>query len=254
MPRAAQTGRQRVGIDPVDRCFASGIDRRDDDHVGVVERGLEVGHQVAEPGEAVRLDDGDDAAPGPDAGPLPRGGQDGADLDRVVAIVIDDGDAPAGKHDLTDAGEAPLDAAEAREPGRDRGVVDPEFDRDGDGGKGVLDVVPPRHRQHQRLDPALGSRAVANDCGKAVAARHRRHVLAAHVGLRRKAVGDDPPVLHLGQQRLHLGMIEAQNAGAVERNVLDELDECRADAVEVAIMIEVFGVDVGDDADRPAQT
>ena len=57
----AQALGQRGGVDALDRLLARGIDRRDEHHVGVVEGVLEVLHQVAQPGEAVRLDDRDDA-------------------------------------------------------------------------------------------------------------------------------------------------------------------------------------------------
>jgi hypothetical protein len=57
---AAQALDQGVAVDPLDRRFAGGVDVGHDDHVGVIEAGAELGHQVAQPGEAVRLDHGDD--------------------------------------------------------------------------------------------------------------------------------------------------------------------------------------------------
>jgi hypothetical protein len=51
---------QRIGIDPFDRGLTGRIDRRGIDHVGIVEGGLEIFHVIAQPGEAVRLDHGDD--------------------------------------------------------------------------------------------------------------------------------------------------------------------------------------------------
>jgi hypothetical protein len=45
-------------------------------------------------------------------------------------------------------------------------------------------------------------------------------------------------------------MIDAQHRRAVERHVLDELDEGRFHPVEAAVVIEVFGIDVGDDRQR----
>ena len=49
----------------------------------------------------------------------------------------------------------------------------------------------------------------------------------ADVGLRAEAVGDDAAVGDRGDQRLHLGMVDAQHGEAVERHVLDELVEGR---------------------------
>ena len=40
---------------------------------------------------------------------------------------------------------------------------------------------------------------------------------------------------------------------AVERHVLDELDERLLDRVEAAIMVEMLGIDVGDDRDRAVE-
>jgi hypothetical protein len=44
-------------------------------------------------------------------------------------------------------------------------------------------------------------------------------------------------------------MIDAQQGRAVERHVLDELDEGILHAVERAIMFEMLGIDVGDHRD-----
>ena len=90
---------------------------------------------------------------------------------------------------------------------------------------------------------------LAHDRLEAVATGHRRDVDAAHIGLRRKTISHDPPVLHARQDRLHLGMIEAQHRRAVEGHMFDELHECVLDPVEVAVMVEMLGIDVGDDRD-----
>ena len=47
---------QGEGVHPLNRLFARRIDRRDIDDIGIVEGVLEVLHQVAQPGEPVRLD------------------------------------------------------------------------------------------------------------------------------------------------------------------------------------------------------
>ena len=77
-------------VTPSIGCLARGIDRRDDDGVGVVEAGGEIVEQVVEARVAVRLHHGDDIALAPTA--APPCSTDG-DLDRVVAVVVDDGDA-----------------------------------------------------------------------------------------------------------------------------------------------------------------
>src|SRR5690606_2669239 len=90
------------------RVFTGGIDLGDGDHVGAVETGGEFGEERRQPGEAMRLMHGDHPPLGPQR--LPRRLDDRGDLDRVVAVVVDDGDTP----DLTHPGEAPADSGKAR--------------------------------------------------------------------------------------------------------------------------------------------
>src|SRR3546814_15596659 len=78
---------QRIGGHALDRRLACRIDGKREDYVGVVERLLEVIHMIAQPGEAMRLDHGNDA-PRPDA--LARRGEHAPDVDRVVAVIVDD--------------------------------------------------------------------------------------------------------------------------------------------------------------------
>ncbi len=55
-----------------------------------------------------------------------------------------------------------------------------------------------------------------------------------------------------GEDVLHLRVIEAEHGEAVERHARRELDERALELVERAVVVEVLGVDVGDDADRRA--
>jgi hypothetical protein len=72
-----------------DRILARRIDIGDGDHVGLVEAGAEILEQVRQARIAVRLVNGDHPA----LGGLTRGLQHGGDLYRVVAVIVDDGDA-----------------------------------------------------------------------------------------------------------------------------------------------------------------
>ena len=157
--------------------------------------------------------------------------------------------------DLADLGEAPLDAAEAGEAALDRPSSAMPISsatpiaasafwtlwRPGIGSSMPLDRAHRRRRGRgsttsKRLPPGIGV-----------------DILAAHIGLGGEAVGDDAPVAHARDDRLHLGMIDAQQGRAVERHVLDELDERVLDRVEAAIMIEMLGIDIGDDRDRAVE-
>ena len=50
---------QSVAVNTLDRILARHIDRRHEDHVGIVEGALKFFHMVAQAGEAVRLNHGD---------------------------------------------------------------------------------------------------------------------------------------------------------------------------------------------------
>ena len=101
----AQAEHEMVAIDAGDRRLAGRIDFGDDDRVGIIEAGAEFLEQRLQPGEAMRLHHGDDLA----IGGFPRRPQHGRDFDRVMAVIVDDGDAVP----FAGLGEAPLDAAEA---------------------------------------------------------------------------------------------------------------------------------------------
>lgn len=230
---------QGIGMDALDRRLARRIDGRHIHHVGVVEGLGELVHQIAQPRIAVRLHHRDDPA----ARALARRRQHRADLDRVVAVIVDD----RGTCDLAHLGEAPLDPAELGETLLDRRIGNAQLQRHADRGERVLDIVAAGHRQFDILDRAGRAVAIADDCLEPIAAGMRRDVHAPHIGARRKAIGHDPPVTDARDDRLHFGMIEAQQRRTVEGHVLDELDERRLHLLERAIMVEMLGIDVGHD-------
>ena len=94
--------------------FASGIDRRDESDIGIVEAGGEFVEQGLQPRVAVRLDHGDDASIAGDAG----GAEHSGDLDRMMRVVVIDAHALP----FADMGEAALHAGEAGKASTD-GVV-----------------------------------------------------------------------------------------------------------------------------------
>ena len=144
MPMRAQALHQRVAVGAFDRRFAGRIDMRDDDRVGIVEAGAELLEQSRQPRVAMRLHDGDHLA----LGQFARRLQHRRDLDRMVAIIVDNGDAVphAG------AGEAPPHAAETAPALADHVIVDAEFMRNRDRRRGIERVVAARHRQRDILD------------------------------------------------------------------------------------------------------
>src|SRR3546814_10993224 len=98
---------------------------------------------IAQPGEAMRLDHGNDA-PRPDA--LARSGEHGADFDRVVAVIVDDRHDTLTRRYLADLGEAALDARETVEARGDLVV-------------GNAHVQRHRDRNEDRKSVGVGTRA-----------------------------------------------------------------------------------------------
>ena len=234
---AADPFSQGVLVHPFDRLFARRIDVGHDHAVGVGETGREVVHQVAQTGVAVRLDHGDDAA----LAHLTRRLQHGGDLDRVVAVIVHD------SHPVHHARrrKAALDPAEPGQTLADRLVGYVQLARHGDGGQGVGDIVPARHRQVQIVNPVRF--AVLDHHVEPGAVRPHLASLGPHHGLGIDAIGHQPPVIDRGDQLLHLGMIQTDGGEAVEGDVLDEVDEGLPHRVEVAVVVQVFRVDVGHD-------
>ena len=164
----------------------------------------------------------------------------------MVAVVVDDERAVP----FPDAGEAPLDSAEGRERLADHVVLDAELMRHRHRGGGVERVVAAGHRQCQVFDGVRGG-------ATAVAEQHREarctvvmiEIDETHVGLRIFAVSEDATVFQPADQRLHHRMIGAHHRKAIERNVLDEGTEGILHRLEGMEMVEMLGVDIGDDGD-----
>ena len=88
---------------------------------------------------------------------------------------------------------------------------------------------------------------------KRVSAARQVDVEQPHVGLRIFAVGDDAPVLDAADQLLHDRMIEAHDGEAVEGQIFDKGEKRLLDRVEGLEVVEMLGVDIGDDRRcRPA--
>ena len=121
---------------------------------------------------------------------------------------------------------------------------------DGDRRGGVEGVVAAGHRQREIVDVGrLAGRALADQHREARDAAVQLDVEEADVGLRVLAVGEHAPVLDAADQLLHRRMVEAHHGEAVERQILDQREEGLLDRVEGLEVVEVLGVDVGDDGD-----
>ncbi len=238
----AQPLHQPVAVGAGDRRLARGIDMRDDHGVGVVEAGRELLEQRGEPRVAMRLHHGDDLA----GRGLARRAQHRLDLDGMVAVVVDDRDAVP----FAGAGETPAHAAEILQRLADHRVGDAELMRDRDRRGGIERIVAPRHRQRQLLDLVHGlPGTVAEHDREARTPGVVIEIDEPHVGLRVLAIGDDAAVGDLADEALHRRVVDTHHREAIERQVLDEGTERRLDRVEGAEMVEMLGIDIGDDRD-----
>ena len=101
---------------------------------------------------------------------------------------------------------------------------------------------------------ARAGRAVADQhVEKRVTPPARLTSMQPHVGLRVLAIGENAPVLDPADQLLHGRMIEAHDREAVERQVSDQRQERLLDRVESLEVVEMLGIDVGDDGDVGGQ-
>src|SRR3546814_18702062 len=62
-----------------------------------------------------------------------------------------------------------------------------------------------------------------------------------------EAISNHAAVLHPRQDCLHFRMIEAEQSCAVKRDIANKFDRGVLHPVEAAIMVEMFGIEIGDD-------
>ena len=141
---ADQPRHQIIAPGTGDRIFARGINLGDADHIGLVETGAEILEQAGQARIAMGLMHRDHAA---FAG-LTRGFQHGGDLDRVMAVIVDDGDAAHLAH----LGEAAVDALETRQCTANFIGLHAQMAGHGNGRQSVGDIVITRHGQGATFD------------------------------------------------------------------------------------------------------
>src|SRR5258705_5284387 len=238
----AQAEDEMIAVDALDRRLPGGIDVSDHDRVGVVETGTKFLEQRLQPGEAMRLHHGNDLA----VGGFPSRSQHRRDFNRMMAVVIDNGDAVI----FAGFGEAPPHAAETCQRLSDGVVGKAKFVRNRDRGRGVERVVASRHRRNEIGDLMRGiGLAIAKRDLEAGTAAVWSEIDEPRVGLRDFAVGVDAAILVLAYDGLHYGMIAVHHLEAAERHGLDKNAERLRHGIEGLEMIEMLGIDIGDDGD-----
>src|SRR5262245_51697622 len=112
-----------------------------------------------------------------------------------------------------------------------------------------------KHRQEQVWNPAATIRQrVGYDNVVSCTVRTQSNVDRSDVGLRAEAVGQNSTVRQFRDDFLHNRMVEAQRGETIEWDIPDKLLERLAQRVEVSVVIEMLGVDIGDDCDCRRQS
>jgi hypothetical protein len=124
--------------------------------------------------------------------------KDGADLDRMVSVIVDHRHAI----ELADLGEAPLHAFEAGEAFPDLVVGQSELERDADGRQRVLHIMPAGHRHGDVLDRPPRTVALKHDRIEDAPLRTACRIVGPQVGKRREAVGYNAAVADLADDPL----------------------------------------------------
>ena len=179
-------------------------------------------------------------------GRRPRGSQDRGDFDRMVAVIVIDRDAIP----CPSAGEAPANAAKPGDRLADDVDRRAKLVRDRNRGRGVEGVVAAGHWQREIIDEGgAARRPIADQRRKSRDAAGKVDVHQAHIGLRILAIGENAAVFDLADEFLHGRMIETHDREAIERQVSDQRQKGVLDGVEGLEVVEVLGIDVGDDGD-----
>ena len=165
-----------------------------------------------------------------------RGGERGADLGGMMAVVVNHGDAAGLAAHLKPA----IDAGIAGDGFANRFQLDVQLQAHRDGGRGVEHVVNAGHAQMKRsqIVPAGPNRKTALESAAI-------HVGDLQAGLLAAPVSDDAAI-YQRKKLLDVFVVQAQDGRAVERHLLNELEERGANLDDGRIVIQMLAVDVRD--------
>src|SRR5277367_2499908 len=228
---------QRLTGDAGDWRFARGIDVEQHEHVGLIEGAAELVPEMLRARKAVRLKENEQAV----ELAATRRFERGANFGGVMAVVVDHGDVV---HDTLQV-EPASHAGKFRESFAYQVSRNVEIKRDRSGRSGVSHVVHSRRMgqaEQAEVFAAVGQAKLAVEA-------FQLYVADNQVGLARGPVGDDG-TLHVGNNGLYVGLIEAQNRGAIERHAVHELNEGALYVFQRAVLVEVFAVDGCNDSNH----
>ena len=141
--------------------------------------------------------------------------------------------------------KAPADAGKLRQARANQILGNIEREPHGRRGGGIAHVVNSRRRRQAEHAQRLAVILQAKLAHQAL----QPHVADHQVRLARRAVGDHR-ALHARDDRLHVGLIQAQNHRTVERHAVHKLHERVLNFFERSVLIEMLAVDRGDHRDH----
>src|SRR5229473_1460253 len=212
--------------------FAGRIDIDQRENIGLIERAAEFVPKVLGAGIAMGLKEDEQAIELAAAGRF----EGGANLDRMMTVVIDHGDlihhapnvkaaAHAGKFDEAFADQISRNVQVQRDCGCRRRVAD------------IVHARWMRQPEQAEIFASVGQ-------AKFAAQTFELHIADYQIGLARRSIGDDG-TLHAGDNCLHVGLIDAEDRRAVKWHAIHKLDEGALNIFERGVLVEVFAVNGG---------
>src|SRR5260370_32872056 len=215
-----------------DGRFAGCVDVEQHENGRWVKGEAEFVPKVLGAGVAMRLKEDEQAIELAAAG----GFEGGANLRRVMAVVIDPGDAIDDALDVKAAAHSgKLDKAFADEVRRNIQVQ-----RDGGGRRGVADIV--QAGRVRKLEQAEIFALVSQP--ELAAQTLQLHVADHQISLARRSIGYDG-ALHAGNDGVHVRLVDTQDGRAVERHAIHKLDEGVLNILERGVLIEMSAINGG---------
>src|SRR6266849_109752 len=209
--------------------FAGRIDIEEHKDVRLIERAAEIVPEMLSAAVTMRLKKHQQAIELATAGCFERR----ANLDRVMTVIIDDGDAIDHALDVkTAAHSGKLDKALADQVSRNIQVQ-----RDCRSRRRVADVVHPG-RMCQPEQPKMF--AFVSQPELALQA-FQLHIANYEIGLTRSSISNDG-TLHTGNDRLHVGLIDAEDRRTVEWHAIHKLNESVLNIFQRCVLVEVFAI------------
>ena len=126
--------------------------------------------------------------------------------------------------------------------------LDVEIESDGGSGGGVANIVNAGRMKEVEEAEVFAFVGEAEFAAEALVL----DIADDQVGLGGDAISNDG-AFDVGDDGLDVGLVDAQDGGAVERYAIDELREGVLDVFEGVILIEMLAVDGGDDGDDRGQ-